>query len=108
MPEGVNELTKWDVVLVIVTLLTLIGIVIGWFEKLSKPLKALNDTNIELVTCVAALEKQLDKIVTQNCKEHDEIWEAVGENTKAITAVDRRVVIVETKLNIEKENHHDN
>lgn len=107
MPEGVSELTKWDIVLVLVTLLTLVGIVIGWFEKLSKPLNALNKTNIELVTCVSMLKTQLDKIVTQNCKEHDEIWEAVGENAKAITAVDKRVVVIETTLKIEGEKHHE-
>ena len=106
MPEGVTALTRWDVVLVIITLLTLVGIVIGWFEKLSKPLTALNKTNIELVGCVSTLQKQLDKICDQNCKEHEEIWEAVGENAKAITSVDKRVLVVETKLKIEGE-HND-
>ena len=106
MPEALSTLTKWDIVLVIITLLTLIGIVIGWVERLAKPLTALNSTNIKLVGCVDTLQKQLDKIVDQNCKEHDEIWEAVGENAKAITAVDKRVVIVETKLDIEKEKEH--
>ena len=103
MPEEISALTKWDVVLIIVTLLTLVGIIIGWVERLAKPLNALNTTNIKLVCCVDTLQKQLDKIVDQNCKEHDEIWEAVGENAKAITAVDKRVIAVETKLEIEKE-----
>lgn len=107
MPEEISALTKWDVVLIIVTLLTLVGIIIGWVERLAKPLNALNNTNIKLVGCVDTLQKQLDKIVDQNCKEHDEIWEAVGENSKAITAVDKRVVAVETRLENEKEKHHE-
>ena len=107
MPEDISVLTKWDVILVIVTLLGLVGVIIGWVERLAKPLNALNNTNIKLVGCVDTLQKQLDKIVAQNCKEHDEIWDAVGENAKAITAVDKRVVVVETKLKIEGEEHHE-
>ena len=107
MPEEISTvLTKWDIFLVIMTVLGLAGIIIGWVERLAKPLNALNTTNIRLVECVDTLKKQLDKIVDQNCKEHDEIWDAVGENAKAITAVDKRVVIVETKLKIEGEEHH--
>ena len=103
MPEEISALTKWDVVLIIVTLLTLVGIIIGWVERLAKPLNALNNTNIKLVGCVDTLQKQLDKIVDQNCKEHDEIWDAVGENAKAITAVNDKVIVIQTKLDIEKE-----
>ena len=103
MPEEISALTKWDVVLIIVTLLTLVGIIIGWVERLAKPLNALNSTNIKLVGCVDTLQKQLDKIVDQNCKEHDEIWDAVGENAKAITAVNDKVIVIQTKLDIEKE-----
>ena len=107
MPEEISALTKWDVVLIIVTLLTLVGIIIGWVERLAKPLNALNNTNIKLVGCVDTLQKQLDKIVDQNCKEHDEIWDAVGENAKAITAVNDKVIVIQTKLDIEKEKHHE-
>lgn len=97
MPVVANELTRWDIVLVIIALLGVVGILIGWFEKLSKPLTALNITNTRLADCVCTLEKQLTKLVTQNEKEHDEIWEAVGVNAKAIQEVDKRVLVIETK-----------
>lgn len=97
MTETISNLTKWDVVLVFIALITLIGIFVGWFEKLSKPLNALNITNIKLVDCVSTLEKQLDRLCAQNDKEHGEIWNAVDCNAKAIIEVDKRVLVIETK-----------
>ena len=98
MPEVVaGSITRWDVVLVFISLITLVGIFVGWFEKLAKPLNALNITNTRLADCVGTLEKQLNKLCEQNEKEHDEIWCAVDCNNKAIQEVDKRVLVIETK-----------
>lgn len=97
MPDTISTLTRWDIVLVFITLVTLIGIFVGWFEKLAKPLNALNITNTRLADCVCTLEKQLNKLCEQNEKEHNEIWGAVDCNAKAIQEVDKRVLVIETK-----------
>lgn len=89
-----TQLTQWDVLLVIMTLLGLVGVCISWVEKLTKPMQALNESNIRLADCVHSLEQQLNKFLIQNEKDHDEIWETVNKHDESIAKHDTDIAVL--------------
>jgi len=73
-------LSRWDVVLVIVTLLTLFGMIVNWVVRLTKPINALSKTTIQLAKCVEVLNDQLDKHIIQNNKEYEKLLENIEKH----------------------------
>ena len=85
-----EQLTRWDVVLVLIGLLTILGF-------FTRPLITLVKTLTQLVTVVDALEKHCAKNEDNNTTEHKEFRDKFEEQGTMLQAHD--IVIKEVLIN---------
>ena len=87
-------MNEWSVVLTLGTLLSLLVAVLAVTDRITKPMKDLNNSIIQLTAKFDAQDKAISRLDSENEIAHSAIWSKVNEQGAMLTDHDKTLAIM--------------
>ena len=87
-------MNEWSVVLTLGTLLSLLVAVLAVTDRITKPMKDLNNSIIQLTAKFDAQDKTISRMDSENETAHEAIWATVKEQGVTIAKHDTTLAIL--------------
>lgn len=81
-----------------------ISVLISFCIAIATPILKLNTSITKLADTTLSLDNAVNKISNDNEKSHSRIWKELEEQENTIDDLDKRITIIETRLDLEKRN----